>query len=83
MFILDDILLAPIKGLAWLTKKIKEQAEEEYFNESKVQEGLIELQIQLDEGKITEREYKKQEEKLLERLEQIRKHKEEKAKEEG
>lgn len=80
MFILDDILLAPIKGIIWLAEMIKEQAEKEFLDESKVQEELLNLQLQLDEGKITEEEYKKQEQKLLERLEEIRKYKEEKTK---
>lgn len=80
MFILDDILLAPIKGIIWLAEMIKEQAEKEFLDESKVQEELLNLQLQLDESKITEEEYKKQEQKLLERLEEIRKYKEEKTK---
>ncbi|MEW6456341.1 MAG: gas vesicle protein GvpG [Acidobacteriota bacterium] len=76
MFIIDDILLTPVKGLVWMADKIKKQAEAEYLDDSKVQENLISIQMDLEAGLISGEEYNEQERKLLERLEAIRKYKE-------
>lgn len=77
MFLLDDILLAPLKGVIWLGKKINEIAEKEVSDEGRIKEKLMELQMRFELDEINEEEYKKQEQKLLERLDAIRKTKEE------
>ena len=79
-FGIEDLLfppLIPIKGLAWIAEKLKETAEAEFYDEGKVKEALLNLQIRLEVGEISEDEYSKKEAELLERLEAIRKHKEE------
>lgn len=79
-FGLIDILcpfLIPIKGVVWIGEKLKEKAEAELTDESKVQEELLELQMRFEMDEITEEEYKKKEAKLMEKLEAIRKYKEE------
>ncbi|MFZ6016280.1 MAG: gas vesicle protein GvpG [Nitrospirota bacterium] len=78
-FGLIDILfpfLLPIKGMVWIGNKLKETAETEVTDESKVQEELLELQMRFEMGEVNEEEYKKKEGKILERLEAIRKYKE-------
>lgn len=70
-------LLIPIKGVAWIGEKLKENAEAESTDESKVQEELLELQIRFEMDEITEEEYEKKEAKLMEKLEAIRRYKEE------
>jgi hypothetical protein len=80
-FGLADILfpfLLPIKGLAWIGEKIKETAETEFTDKSKVQEELLRIQMLFDMDEISEEEFKKREEKLIEKLEMIRKYEEEK-----
>ena len=77
---LTDILfpfLLPIKGVLWIGNKLKETAETEVTDESKVHEELLELQMRFEMDEISEEEFKKKEEKILERLEAIRKYKEE------
>ncbi|MBI5025122.1 MAG: gas vesicle protein GvpG [Nitrospirae bacterium] len=77
MFLIDDILLAPLKGVIWLGKKINEVAEKEVSDEGRIKEKLMELQLRFEMDEINEEEYEKQEEELLARLSAIRKAKEE------
>jgi len=77
MFLIDDILLAPLKGVVWLGKKINEVAEKELSDEGRIKEKLMESQLRFELDEISEKEYKKQEEELLARLDVIRKAKEE------
>lgn len=77
MFLIDDILLAPLKGVIWLGKKINEVAEKEVSDEGRIKEKLMELQLKFEMDEISEEEYNKQEKELLERLDAIRKAKEE------
>ena len=78
MFLIDDILLAPLNGIIWLGKKINEVAEREFSDEGLIKERLMELQLKFELDKISEKEYNKQEAELLARLDAIRKEKEEK-----
>jgi len=77
MFLLDDIFLAPLKGVVWLGEKINEVVERELSDEGLIKEKLMELQLQFELDEISEEEYNKEEEKLLARLDSIRKAKEE------
>ena len=70
--------LLPAKGTIWIAKKLKQTAEAEITDKSKVQEDLLDLQMRFEMGEVDEEEYNKREEKLLERLEAIRKYEEEK-----
>ena len=71
MFLLDDILLAPVHGVMWLGGKLNEVIQHEANDEGKLKENLLELQSKLDLGEISEDEYRRQETALLERLEAI------------
>ncbi|MEK7735505.1 MAG: gas vesicle protein GvpG [Nitrospirota bacterium] len=77
MFLIDDILLAPLKGLIWIGEKINEVSEKEFSDEGLIKEKLMELQLKFELDEISEEEYNKQEKELLERLDAIRKAKEE------
>lgn len=76
MFLIDTILFAPLKGMTWLAEKIKETAEQELYDEGRIKEKLMELQIKSELDEISEEEHKKQEKELLARLDAIRKAKE-------
>lgn len=82
MFLLDDILLAPVHGVIWLGRKLDEIIQREEHDENRLKENLLELQMRLDLGEIDEDEYRRRETALLERLDAIRAEKE-KQKEEG
>ena len=75
MFLIDDILLSPAKGLFYIFKQIHKAAEEEFLNEENVSAELSELYMMLETGKITEEEFNKSESELLNRLEQIEEYK--------
>lgn len=77
MFLIDDILLAPLKGVIWIGEKINEVSEKEFSDEGLIKEKLMELQLRFELDEISEEEYEKQEKELLERLDAIRKAKEE------
>jgi uncharacterized membrane protein len=77
MFLIDDILLAPLKSVIWLGKKINEVVEREVSDEGRIKERLMELQLRFELDEITEDEYNKQEKELLARLDEIRRAKEE------
>lgn len=76
MFLLDDILLAPVHGVVWLGQKIDEIITQETNDENRLKERLLELQAKLDLGEISEAEYRRRETEILERLEAIIKEKE-------
>jgi len=76
MFIIDDILLAPLNGIIWLGKKINEVAEKEFSDEGLIKEKLMQAQLRFEMDEISEEEYNKQETELLARLDAIRKAKE-------
>ena len=76
-FILDDILLGPIKLVKWVGEKLYESAEQELTDESVIQEQLLELQMRYELHEITEEEYQKGEDRLMAKLEAIKEYKEE------
>ena len=76
-FLVDDIILAPIKFPVWVSKKLAESAEKDITDDSKIHEDLLELQMRSELGEISDEEYEKQETRLMEKLEEIRKYKEE------
>ena len=76
MFLLDDILLAPLHGVIWMGRKLNEVIQHEEHNENRLKENLLELQTKLMMDEISEDEYRRQETTLLERLEAIQEEKE-------
>ncbi|GHO80847.1 hypothetical protein KSD_86180 [Ktedonobacter sp. SOSP1-85] len=70
-------LMLPAKGLIGIFKKIAEMAEAELTDESKIREGLVQLEDLYDNGKITEEEYHEREDRLMERLNMARENKDE------
>lgn len=73
MFILDDIVLSPFKGLYWLVRQIHNAVEEEQaLDAENITRELSELYMMLDTGRITEAEFDEQEAILLDRLDEIR-----------
>ncbi|OIN96251.1 hypothetical protein AUJ66_06805 [Candidatus Desantisbacteria bacterium CG1_02_38_46] len=76
MFILDDLLLTPIKLGVKIVEQIRDMAENELYGEDKIKGELLNLQMMLESEEITEEEYKKAEAILIEKLEESNKRKE-------
>ncbi|MGB2762155.1 MAG: gas vesicle protein GvpG [Minisyncoccales bacterium] len=72
-FLIDDILLAPVKGVVWIAEKVRDIALEEIEDTpEKLQRELLDLQMELEVEQITEKEYQKKEKDILERLESLK-----------
>ena len=76
-FIIDDILFSPLKFTIWLGQKLRDAAYQELTDESRIHEELLQLQMRYEMEDISQEEYEKQEGLLMERLDVIRKMKEE------
>ena len=75
MFLIDDLILAPFKGIFFLAGKINEVIEKETSDEGSVKERLMELQLKFEMDEINEEEYDKREDELLNLLAKIREEK--------
>jgi len=76
MFLIDSILLAPVKGVVWLGEKLNEVAEKELNDDGLIKQELMELQLRFELDEISEQEYNEKEKELLDRLDAITKSKE-------
>src|ERR1044071_4060383 len=83
MFLLDDILLfplkAPVAGFQWIMKQIQTMANEELLNDQPWKERLIELQMRLELGEVSEEEDAAEEKQVFQALRDIRARREEMA----
>src|SRR2546430_850751 len=81
MFLIDDILLLPITGpvagFRWVMKQIQTMADEELMNDQPWKERLIELQMMLELGEISEQDYAREEQQVFTALRDIRARREE------
>ena len=78
MFLIDDLILAPFKGILFLAGKINEVIEKETSDEGSVKESLMELQLKFEMDEINEEEYDRREDELLNLLANIREEKQNK-----
>lgn len=73
MFLVDDILFSPIRGIFWIFQEIRNAALEEQTGEAdRITAQLCELYMMLETGKITEEEFDIGEKELLDRLDVAR-----------
>jgi hypothetical protein len=73
MFLIDDILMAPARGLLWVFKEIHRAATEAQANEAEdITSKISELYMMLETGQITEAEFDAEEKILLDRLDAIK-----------
>lgn len=73
MFLIDSILLAPLKGVIWIGQKLNDVAQREIWDEGHVKEELMQLQLRFELDEISEQEYNDKEEELLAKLDAIAK----------
>ncbi len=76
-------LTVPAAGIRYCIEKVVEYAEHEANDEEPVREQLLELQIELEEGRVTEAEYVEREAVILARLREIREQRKQMAREEA
>jgi hypothetical protein len=71
MFLIDSILLAPLKGVIWMGQKLSDMAQEELIDKGRIKEQLMRLQLQFELDEISQQEYDQKEKELLDRLDAI------------
>lgn len=72
MFLIDKILLSPIYGTIWIAKQVNNAVQQAHEDEGEhITAELRELYMMLETGRITEEEFDKKEEELLDRLDEI------------
>ena len=72
MFLIDDILLAPVNGFKFIMRQIQQLADKELNDESVIKEQLLELQVRLELEEISEEDYAEAERELFARLRVIK-----------
>ena len=70
-------LKLPVSGFNWVMRQIQTMANEELMNDQPWKERLIELQMRLELGEVTEEEYSVEEAVIFQRLREIRQMREE------
>jgi uncharacterized membrane protein len=58
----------PVSGFRFILEQLQQMAERELYNEATIREDLLLLQLRLEEGEITEEEYRAQEAEIMARL---------------
>lgn len=72
MFLIDDILLAPVRGVHFIASSIYEAAQEEVENEKRaLRNELNDLYMELETGDLSEEEFEAREEEILNRLDEL------------
>jgi hypothetical protein len=83
VILIDDLLLlpfkAPVSGFRWVMKQIQTMADNELMDDQVWKERLIELQMKLELGEISEEDFAAEEAVVFQRLREIRMMREEMA----
>jgi hypothetical protein len=70
--LISEVLLlpfAPVRGSAWAIKQVVQEAERIYYDPATIRAELARLEEQMEAGEITEDEFDRLEDELLDRLE--------------
>ena len=60
--------LAPVRGVAWVVEQVAEEADRELYDESRIRAEMLRLELDHDDGLISDEELAEREEALLARL---------------
>jgi hypothetical protein len=77
MLFIDDLLLAPITGFQFIMRTLQRVAEEQWTDDAPLKERLLELQLQLESGEITEEQYVAAENEIMKELREIQRRRKE------
>jgi len=75
MFFIDDLLLAPFKGFSFIMNTLRKVAEEQWTDDAPLKEQLLELQVRLEEGALTEEQYLEAEAAILREIREVQRRK--------
>ena len=77
MLFLDDLLLSPLTGFKFILRTLQRVAEQEYTDAAPLKERLLELQLKLEEGEMSEAEYVAEEAVVIRQLRELQNRKRE------
>ncbi|TXL89993.1 gas vesicle protein GvpG [Streptomyces sp. NBC_01725] len=66
--------LAPVRGSVWVLDQVVLAAEREYYDPDPVRKELADLEKELLSGAVSEEEFDRREDELLDRLDEIEAH---------
>ena len=72
MFLIDDLLLAPVNGFKFILGQIQKLADQELNDDTVIKEQLLELEMRRELDEISDEEYREREADLFARLRVIR-----------
>src|SRR5690242_6483450 len=71
MLFVDDLLMMPFSGFGFILRTLQKIAEEQYTDDAPVKERLLELQLKLESGELTEDQYAAEEAAIIRELREI------------
>jgi hypothetical protein len=77
MLIIDDLLMLPFTGFTAVLRTLQKVAEEQYTDDAPLKEQLLHLQVELENGTLTEEQYLEREAQILRDLREIQNRKRE------
>jgi hypothetical protein len=60
--------LAPVRGVVWIAERVVEEMDRELYDEGNIRRELLQLELDHEDGKLSDEERSEQEEVLLQRL---------------
>jgi hypothetical protein len=75
MLLIDDLLFAPFSGWNFIMRTLLKVAEEQWTDDAPLKEKLLHLQVELEEGSITEEQYLEAEAAILREIRQVQRRK--------
>jgi hypothetical protein len=72
MFLIDDLLLAPVNGFKFILGQIQKMADQELNDDSLIKDQLLELQMRYELEEISDEDFKAREAELFTRLRAIK-----------
>ncbi len=72
MFLIDDLLLAPVNGFKFILGQIQKLADQELNDDTVIKEQLLELEMRRELDEISDEEFREREAELFARLRVIK-----------
>jgi hypothetical protein len=60
--------LAPVRGVAWVLEQVVDEADRQLYDEQRIRRELLELELEFEDGRVSDEERNRREQELLDRL---------------
>jgi hypothetical protein len=75
MLLIDDLLFAPFAGWNFLMRTLMKMAEEQWTDDGPLKEQLLHLQVELEDGSLSEEQYLAAEGAILREIREVQRRK--------